>query len=182
MRALPTDVRLVELTDARTAERRPIEAMTTLFDLVLLTMDRDQPLPEQLRRGVDEIVRTMTGSDSTVALLVIGADAPEALAFAERIVDQPCRVFTDPRGGDAAALGLTATPGLIWVSTAGDLLAVESGFDRSRWIPALRAMADRWAWTRPILSDELPPIAHPLIVGARTVVDSEEVSERGAAA
>lgn len=181
MRELPTDPGRVELTDARRGHRSPISAMTTLFDLALVAVDRDQPLPLKVQRSLREITRVMTGADATVAVLAIGADAAGTTELAERLGTR-CRVFTDAEGRDADALGLTATPGLVWVSTAPELVAGESGFDRGRWTAVLGAMADRWAWTRPVLPLDAPAVAHPLVVGARAEPATPEVIEHAPAA
>lgn len=62
----------------------------------------------------------------------------------------------------------------MWVSTAPELLAVESGFDRARWTEVLRAMAKRWAGSRPVLPTDVPQFAAPLYVGARLDPSIEE--------
>lgn len=182
MREISARPGTIELTDARTGHRTPIRAMTTLFDLVLIAVDRDQPLPSGVHQSLAEIARVMTGADATVAVLAVGADRSRAVEAADRI-GTPCRVFADPEGRDAEALGLSATPGLVWISTAPEMLAVESGFDRDRWTEVLRAMAKRWAWSRPLLPTDAPHVAEPLLVGARPdpSIDEEETAHARAA-
>lgn len=181
MRGIPAAPAAIELTDARTGHRAPLRAMTTLFDLALIAVDRDQQLPSAVQQALADIARVMTGADTTVAVLAVGADRDGAVEVADRI-GTACRVFTDPDGRDAEALGLAATPGLVWVSTAPELLAVESGFDRARWSEVLRAMAQRWAWSRPVLPTNAPAVAEPLLVGARPdlTVEKEAADDRAA--
>lgn len=181
MQLLPTDIGRVALTEGRTGTETPIDAATTLFDLVLLVVDRDQPLPDAVHRSLAEIHRVMTGADAIIAMLVVGADPGDAIAIADRVVG-PCRVFTDPDGRTAQALGISMTPGLVWVSTQPALLAVESGCDRERWTEVLKQMARRWAWTRPVLALDVPTVSEPLRTGLRSDPDHEEVTDHDHAA
>jgi|GEM_PF-4379827 hypothetical protein len=181
MQVLPTDIAGIELTDARTGIPNTIAAMTTLFDLVLIVIDRDQPLPAAVRRSLTELNRVMTGADTTVAVLVVGADPHDALDVAAEAAGR-CRVFTDPDGRSAQSLGISATPGLVWISTEPALLAVESGFDRGRWTDVLKRMAQRWAWTRPLLPTVVPGVSEPLRTGLRSDPELQEVTDHDPAA
>lgn len=181
MQLLPTDIGRIALTDARTGTETTIDAATTLFDLVLLVVDRDQPLPDAVHRSLAEIHRVMTGADATIAMLVVGADPHDAIAIADQVVG-PCRVFTDPDGRTAQALGISAVPGLVWVSTEPALLAVESGFDRERWTDVAKQMARRWAWSRPVLPLRVPTVSEPLRTGVRSDPDHQEVIDHDHAA
>ena len=181
MQLLPTDIGRVELTDARTGSATTIDAATTLFDLVLLVVDRDQPLPDAVHRSLAEIHRVMTGADATIATLVVGADPGDAIDIADQVVG-PCRVFTDPDGRTAEVLSISAVPGLAWISTEPALLAVESGFDRERWTDVLKRMARRWAWTRPVLALDTPRVSEPLHTGVRCDSELQEVTDHDHAA
>lgn len=181
MQLLPTDIGRIELTDARTGTGTTIDAATTLFDLVLLVVDRDQPLPDAVHRSLAEIHRVLTGADATIAMLVVGADPGDAIDIASQ-VSGPCRVFTDPEGRTAQALGISAVPGLVWVSTEPALLTVESGFDRQRWTDVLKQMARRWAWTRPVLALNMPSVSEPLHTGVRSGPELQEVTDHDHAA
>lgn len=176
MQLLPTDIGRIALTDARTGTETTIDVATTLFDLVLLVVDRDQPLPDTLHRSLAHINRVMTGADATIAMLVVGAGHGDAIAIADQVVG-PCRVFTDPDGQTAQALGVSAVPGLVWISTEPALLAVESGFDRERWTEVLKQMARRWAWTRPVLPLDVESVSEPLRTGIRSDPELQEVTK-----
>lgn len=151
--------------------------LTTLFDLCLVVVDGLRPAQVRtIEPVIERIDRTLSGADCTVGVLVVGVDATDAAsvlgALAERVA-----VFADPDGTAAAALGVSAGPALVWVSTEPAVRAAVPGWDAAAWRPVVAELARKLAWARPLVPapgdpDPLPGRPFAIASSAPTTIAS----------
>ena len=125
--------------------------LTTLFDLCLVVVDGLHPAQARtLEPVIDRIDGTLSGADCTVGVLAVGIDATDAATMLGPLAERVA-VFADPDGAAAAALGVTAGPALVWVTTEPAVRAAVAGWDGATWRPVLAELARKLAWTRPLM-------------------------------
>lgn len=159
------DVAAVKLRN-RKGQERTVDDLTTLFDQVLVVLDAGRPSSyEPMLPVVERIDDVLSGADCTVGVLLVAADetgVDEVLGPLARQV----AVLVDPDGGAARALGVKGTPALLWITTAPEIAGLVEGWDPPAWQQVLDRLADKLAWTRPLLrhvSDPAPYPARPLL-------------------
>lgn len=161
-----TDLASVVLRDAK-GPARTVDDLTTLFDLCLVVLDARRPAAlEALRPVLERIDGVLSGSDAVVGALVVGAaDAREATEALGPAVAAHVRVFVDPDGTAARALGVGGTPALVWVAPAPEVAGLAEGWDPPAWRRVLVDLAAKLRWTRPLVpapGDPWPFPAEPL--------------------
>ncbi len=67
----------------------------------------------------------------------------------------------DPEGHAATALGVTAAPALVWITTAPEIGGVVEGWDRPAWRQLLDRLGRKLAWTHPLLPRPGDPAPFP---------------------
>ena len=159
-----TDLASVVLRDAK-GLAKTVDDLTTLFDLCLVVLDARRPATlEALRPVLERVDGVFSGSDAVVGAVVVGTDArkaTEALGPAAAHV----RVFVDPDGTAARALGVGGTPALVWVAPAPEVAGLAEGWDPPAWRRVLVDLAAKLRWTRPLVptpGDPWPFPAEPL--------------------
>jgi len=163
-----TDIATIRLHN-RAGQMRTVDELTTLFDLCLVVVDGLRPRQlHHIEPVVERIDRTLGDADCTFGVLVVGVDPAGAIdllgPLAERVA-----VFADPDGTASAALGVTGGPALVWIDTQPAVRAVVPGWDGNQWKPVLTQLAERLAWTRPLVpapGDPHPIGAQPFAVAA----------------
>lgn len=144
------DVASLPLTTAA-GQVRTVGGLTTLFDLCLVAVDGLRPPQARtLQPVIDRIDATLSGADCTVGVLAVGIDATDAAVMLGPLA-QRVALFADPDGAAAAALGVTASPALVWVTTEPAVRAAVAGWDGATWRPVLADLARKLAWTRPLM-------------------------------
>lgn len=152
-----TDIASIPLTTPA-GQLHTVGGLTTLFDLCLVVLDGLRPGEARtLEPVIDRIDRTLSGADCTVGVLAVGIDGTDAASMLGPLAERVA-VFADPEGTSAGALGVTAGPALVWVSTEPAVRAAVSGSDGATWRPVLAELARRLAWTRPLM-----PAARPAL-------------------
>lgn len=112
-------------------------------------------------------------------MLAVGVDAGDAAAVLGRLT-QRVAVFADPDGTAAAALGVTAGPALVWVSTEPAVRAAVAGWDGATWRPVVAALARKLAWTRPLMPAPGDPEPSPARPFAIAIAVSTTIASGGA--
>lgn len=145
-----TDIASISLATPA-GQVRTVGGLTTLFDLCLAVVDGVRPgQARTLEPVIDRIDRTLSGADCTVGVLAVGVDATDAANMLGPLA-QRVAVLADPDGTAAAALGVTAGPALVWVTTEPAVRAAVAGWDGATWRPVLAELARKLAWTRPLM-------------------------------
>lgn len=154
------DVASITLRSHRGRERS-VDDLTTLFDLCLVVFDACQPsCYRALLPVLDRIDEVLSGADCTVGVLLVAGDDDDA----ERILGPLARrvaVFVDPEGQAATALGVTAAPALVWVTSAPEIAGVVEGWDPPAWRQLLDRLGRKLAWTHPLLPQPGDPAPFP---------------------
>lgn len=153
---------MIDISTIRLATRAgrlcTLGQLATLFDLCLV-VDGVRPAQARLLEPViDRLDRTLSDADCTVGVLAVGVDAGDAVAMLGRLA-QRVAVFADPDGTAAAALGVTAGPALVWVSTEPAVQAAVAGWDGATWRPVVAALGRKLAWARPLMPAPRDPDA-----------------------
>ncbi len=154
------DVASITLRGRRGRERS-VDDLTTLFDLCLVVFDARQPsCYRALLPVLDRIDEVLSGADCTVGVLLVAGDDDDA----ERILGPSASrvaVFVDPEGQAATALGVTAAPALVWITTAPEIAGVVVEWDPPAWRQLLDRLGRKLAWTHPLLPQPGDPAPFP---------------------
>lgn len=149
----------------RQGRERTIDDLTTLFDLCLVVIDVRRPSSyERLLPILERIDNVLSGADCTVGVLLVGGEEGDAESALGPLARQVA-IFADPESRAAEALGLTATPALLWITSAPDVGGVVEGWEPLAWRQVLHALARKLAWARPLVpapGDPPPFPARPL--------------------
>ncbi len=172
----------VQLLDQHGASHR-LDALTTLFDLLLVVLDLRQPAQvEAMLPVAARIDRVMSGADATVGVLLIGGTPRQATAALGELARETA-VFVDPDGRASAALGLRGTPALLWVTPEPAVRGLAEGWEPAAWRALLDRAARKLWWTRPLLPapgdpPPAPPVPlEPVARSADRAHDPEEVMD-----
>lgn len=153
--------------DVRIHDRRgracALSELTVLFDLCLVVVDAANPRPLTLLRPVlERLYRTLSGSDCTLGVLVAGTDIARGASLVGDMASQVA-IFADPDASTVTALGISATPALVWVTTEPAVAAVIEGWDPAAWREVLGRLARKLAWTRPLVPAPGDPEPFPAV-------------------
>ena len=154
------DLGSIKLRSGRGRERT-IDEFTTLFDLCLVVLDARQPsCNRELLAVVERIDEVMSGADCIVGVLLVAADEDDVERALGSLAKQVA-VFVDPGGEAVTALGVSAAPALVWITTVPEIGGVVQGWDPLAWRSVLDRLAHKLAWTRPLLPQPGDPAPFP---------------------
>lgn len=152
-----TDLSAIELVHAPTGQLNTIDDLTTLFDLVLLVVDANNPpLTSQMLDVYARVDRVLGDANVNLDIVVVGASGARAIEIAGEFAARG-RTFEDPDGQVAHQLGVTNAPTLLWVNQSGALEAVAEGWMPAQWRELVAGLAEHLAWNRPIIPDPHDP-------------------------
>lgn len=152
-----SDLATVELVHAPTGTAKTIDDHTTLFDLVLLVVDANNPhLTSRILDVYARIDRVLGDADVNLDIVVVGASGARATEIAGEFAARG-RPFEDPDGKVALQLGVTQAPTLLWINPACEVQARTEGWVPDQWRPIVADLARHLAWTRPLVPDRGDP-------------------------